>query len=154
VIHDYIDTNLTVSEIVSVLSLAAQTNRANMSLLMVPGRFSQPKEYNTSYWIANPKGITSLLAPHFDLAAPSPALATEPAVLNIAIQDSTNHPRAVRALMRRLEAAGYRHIQIAKPWDQPLSMTHIVAQQGMGTVPRRFAVASDLGKYGLKAQVF
>jgi len=133
VIHEYIDTNLTVSEIVSVLSLAAQTNRANMSMLMVPGRFSQPKEYNTSYWIANPKGITSLLAPHFDLAAAtSPALATDPAVLNIAIQDSTNHPRAVRALMRRLEAAGYRHIQIAKPWAQPLSMTHIVAQQGDG----------------------
>jgi hypothetical protein len=127
------DTNLTVSEIVSVLSLAAQTNRANMSMLMVPGRFSQPKEYNTSYWIANPKGITSLIAPHFDLAAAtSPALATDPAVLNIAIQDSTNHPRAVRALMRRLEAAGYRHIQIAKPWAQPLSMTHIVAQQGWG----------------------
>jgi len=130
VIHDYIDTNLTIEELVSVLGFAAQIHRSDTEMLMVPGRFSEPKEYNTSYWIPNQKGITSLMAQHFDLALQNPPSVTDPASLNISIQDSTGQPRAVRALVHSLYAAGYHNIHIAKPWTQPLTKTHIIAQQG------------------------
>ena len=131
VVHDYIDTNLTIEEMVSVLSFAAQTSRSNTEMLLVKGRFSEPKEFNTSYWLPNQKGIDSLMAEHFDLTSQTSfPQAIDPASVNIAIQDSTGEPKAVRALVRSLEAAGYSRIQIAKPWHQPLGVTHIIAQQG------------------------
>ena len=131
VVHDYIDTNLTIEEMVSVLSFAAQTGRSNTEMLLEKGRFSEPKEFNTSYWIPDQKGIDSLMVQHFDVTSQNPLpQAMDPASVNIAIQDSTGHPTAVRALVRSLEAAGYSRIQLAKPWHQPLSVTHIIAQQG------------------------
>ena len=143
VVQSYIDTNLTVSELFAILGFAAQTNRSNMNMLMVPGRFTEPEEYNTSYWLPNHKGITNLVAKHFDLASQSSQPAGDPASLSVVIQDSTGHPRAVRALVRTLEASGYRNVQIAKPWTENLSMTHIVAQQGDGDSAA--AIRSALG---------
>jgi len=146
VIHDYIDTNLTVEELVSAVGFAARTGRSNMEMLMVPGRFSESNEYNTSYWLPNQNGITSLIAQHFDLATQSPQPATDPASVSIAIQDSTGQPQAVRALVRSLEAAGYRRIQIAKPWNQPLKVTHIVAEQGDGESAAAISRVLKLGE--------
>ncbi len=146
VVQSYIDTNLTVSELFAIAGFAAQSNRSNVNMLMVPGRFSGPEEYNTSYWIPNHKGITNLITKHFDLASQSSQHASEPAALSIVIQDSTGHPRAVRALVRTLEASGYRNVQIAKPWTENLSMTHIVAQQGDGDSAEAIRNALGLGE--------
>ena len=146
VIHHYIDTNLTDEELVSDVGFAARTNRSNMEMLLVPGRFSESNEYNTSYWLPNQNGITSLIAQHFDLATQSPQPAADPASVSIAIQDSTGQPHAVRALVRSLEAAGYRRIQIAKPWNQPLRVTHIVAEQGDGDSAAAISRVLGLGE--------
>jgi len=61
----------------------------------------------------------------------------------ITIQDSTGQPKAVRALVRRLVASGYPNVQIAQPWAEPLSVTHIVAQQGDSNSAE--AIKSTLG---------
>jgi len=146
VIQSYIDTNLTVSELFAILGFAAQTNRSNVEMLMVPGRFSGPEEYNTSYWLPNQKSITTLMAQHFNLASRRSQQASDPASLSVVIQDSTGHRRAVRALVRSLSAAGYRHVQITKPWNEPLSVTHIVAQQGDGESAEAIKSALGLGE--------
>ncbi len=130
VIQSYIDTNFTVDELFSVLGFAASTNRSNLKMLMMPGRFSEPHEYNTSYWLPNQKGIAALMAQHFDLTDHSPQKTTDLASLKITIQDSIGQSKAVRALVRRLAASGYPNVQLAQPWPEPLSVTYIVAQQG------------------------
>ena len=145
VVHDYIDTNLTVEELFTVLSFAAQTNRSNMKMLLVPGRFSEPKEYNTSYWIPSKNAIAALMAQHFDAAQKS-SVATEPTSLRIAIQDSTGQDGAVQALVRRLEAAGYSHVEVAKPWNEPLRVTRIIAQQGDSNGAAAISSALGLGE--------
>lgn len=146
VVQSYIDTNLTLEELVSVLGFAAQTNRSNMEMLMLPGRFSGPEEYDVSYWIPNRKGIATLMAQHFDLASQSSQQASAPASLSVAIQDSTGKPRAVRALVRSLKAAGYRNVHIAKSWNQPLRVTHIIAQQGDGESGKAIRSVMGLGE--------
>ncbi|MEH2437171.1 MAG: LCP family protein [Nostoc sp.] len=135
VVKDHIDTNLTVEELVALMGFGVRTNRSNMQMLMLPGRFSEKGEFDASYWLPNKNGIAKLMAQHFGLESEQEqqTTATEPHSLRVAIQDSTGGDRSnLRPLIRALEKSGYRNIYVAKAWGEPLEVTHIVAQQGDG----------------------
>jgi hypothetical protein len=102
-----------------------------MQMLMLPGRFSENREYDASYWIPNKDAIAKVMAQNFGLESENAKQASEPSALKVAIQDSTGSDRShLRPLIRSLEKAGYRNVYIAKAWGEPLEVTHIVAQQG------------------------
>lgn len=134
VVKEYIDTNLTVEELVALLGFGVRTNRSNMQMLMLPGRFSEKSEYDASYWLPSRNGIAKLMAQQFGLESTTGTTetqSTDPGSVQVAIQDSTGSDRAtLRPLIRALERSGYRNIYVSKPWSEPLEMTHIVAQQG------------------------
>jgi polyisoprenyl-teichoic acid--peptidoglycan teichoic acid transferase len=133
VVKEHIDTNLTVEELLALVGYGARTNRSNMQMLMVPGRFSEKSEFDASYWLPNRDRIAAMMAENFDVNAPHEQQSTDPGSLRIAIQDSTGGARSkVRALIRNLEKAGYRNVYVSKSWGEPLEVTHIVAQQGDG----------------------
>ncbi|MCV3213486.1 LCP family protein [Plectonema radiosum NIES-515] len=133
VVKEHIDTNLTVEELLALVGYGARTNRSNMQMLMVPGRFSEKNEFDASYWLPNRDRIAAMMAENFDVNAPHEQQSTDPGSLRIAIQDSTGGDRSkMRPLIRSLEKAGYRNIYVSKPWGEPLEVTHIVAQQGDG----------------------
>ncbi|MDZ8225891.1 LCP family protein [Nostoc sp. ChiVER01] len=135
VVKDHIDTNLTVEELVALMGFGVRTNRSNMQMLMLPGRFSEKGEFDASYWLPNKNGIAKLMAQHFGLESDQEqqVTATDPHSLRVAIQDSTGGDRSnLRPLIRALEKSGYRNIYVAKAWGEPLDVTHIVAQQGDG----------------------
>lgn len=131
-VKENIDTNLSVEELVALVGFGTRTNRSNMQMLMLPGRFSGKDEYDYSYWIPYKREITKLMAQNFGLESASfdPQI-INPARLRIAIQDSTGGDRAqIRPLITALRQAGYRNVFISKPWGEPLEITHIVAQKG------------------------
>ncbi|WP_066384154.1 MULTISPECIES: LCP family protein [unclassified Anabaena] len=131
VVKDNIDTNLTVEELVALLGFGVRTNRANMQMFMLPGRFSENGEYDASYWIPSKRSITKLMSQHFGLDTLSEYQPTDPASVRVAIQDSTGSDRSqLRPLIQTLQSAGYRNIYIYKPWSEPLEVTNIIAQQG------------------------
>lgn len=131
VVKEHIDTNLTVEELAALMGFGMRTNRSNMQMLMVPGRFSEKGEYDASYWLPNKDGIAKVMAQNFGLDAAHSQQTIEPGALKVAIQDSTGSDRStLRPLIRSLEKAGYRNVYLAKPWGEPLEVTHIVAQQG------------------------
>ncbi|MBW4643899.1 MAG: LCP family protein [Goleter apudmare HA4340-LM2] len=133
VVKEYIDTNLTVEELLALVGFGVQTNRSNMQMLMLPGRFSEKSEYDASYWLPNRNSIARLMTQHFGLESTREQRVTEPSALRIAIQDSTGGDRsALQSLIRSLEKGGYRNIYVAQAWSEPLDVTHIVAQQGDG----------------------
>ncbi|BAY90872.1 MULTISPECIES: LCP family protein [unclassified Tolypothrix] len=135
VVKEYIDTNLTVEELVALVGFGVRTNRSNMQMLMVPGRFSEKNEYDASYWLPNKNAIAKLMTKHYGVESTQAQEENnvEPAALRIAIQDSTGGDRSsLRPLIKSLEKAGYRNVYIAKAWGEPLDTTHIVAQQGDG----------------------
>ncbi|MEH2288144.1 LCP family protein [Nostoc sp.] len=135
VVKEHIDTNLTVEELVALMGFGVRTNRSNMQMLMLPGRFSEKGEFDASYWLPNKDGIAKLMAQHFGLESEQEQLgtATDHRSLRVAIQDSTGGDRSnLQPLIRALEKSGYRNIYVAKPWGEPLDETHIVAQQGDG----------------------
>ncbi len=131
VVKEHIDTNLTVEELLALVGFGVRTNRSNMQMLMLPGRFSTPSEYSASYWIPNPRRIRVMMAKHFGIETPDELQSAQPASLRVAIQNRTGSDDvSFRRLMRKLRKAGYGRIYVSKSWSQPLKATRVVAQQG------------------------
>jgi LCP family protein required for cell wall assembly len=129
VIESYIDTNLSVEELVALVGFGVQTNRSNVQMLMVPGDFNGSGHNEVSYWLPNQRRIQQMMAQYFDQGY-SETRQVDPAYLRVAIQDSTGNPEGVQALVGKLREAGYRNIHIDDSWREPLRVTRIVAQQG------------------------
>ncbi len=131
VIQEYIDTNLSIEELVALVGFASETQRSNVQMLMLPGEFSDPKEYKASFWLPDYNGIDAMVARYFDFGEDYWAeQETDPSNVRVAIQDSTGSEKAVEAFVNNLKDAGYRNAFEAKPWSEPLQVTRIVAQQG------------------------
>lgn len=131
VIQSHIDTNLSVEEIAALAGFGVQINRSNVQMLMVPGDFNGNGRHDVSYWLPDKRRIQRMVAQHFDQGySDSDTREVNPAVVRVAIQDSTGQPAAVQSMLKRLQQAGYRNISVENSWKEPLRVTRIVAQQG------------------------
>jgi polyisoprenyl-teichoic acid--peptidoglycan teichoic acid transferase len=142
VVQSYLDTNLTVEELVALVGFGSQVNRSNTQMLMVPGEFSDPKQFEASYWLPSPSRIQDIMARHFDFGT----IANEddsPANTHITIQDGTKQPALAQTVMGNLRTAGYGETMLGQPWNENLSVTRIVAQQG--DIAKAEAVRKALG---------
>ncbi|MDA0672611.1 MAG: LCP family protein [Cyanobacteria bacterium] len=130
VIQSHVDTNLSVEELLALAGFASQTNSSNVQMLMLPGDFSSPSEFELSYWLPNLSEIDNLVAEYFSFGTQQVSASEDPAYLRIAIQDSTGDPIAVDALINALEDNGYYNVYVHDDWNQELPITRIVAQGG------------------------
>ena len=129
IIQSHIDTNLTVEELVALTGFASQVNRSNTKMLMVPGEFSAPGEYDASYWLPHPAQIQKLVGQHLDFGTKA-LTEDQPATLRVAIQNSIPQEKGVQSVLTTLRESGFNNVYQTKPWTEPLSITRIVAQQG------------------------
>lgn len=129
VIQSYLDTNLSVEEIVALAGFASQTEKSDVQMLMVPGDFSGDGKNAVSYWLPNRNSITQMMAIHFNQMDKDFEW-NDPTSVNIAIQDSTNNPTAVQGLIESLQEKGYSRVYVDNDWNEPLAVTKIVAQKG------------------------
>jgi polyisoprenyl-teichoic acid--peptidoglycan teichoic acid transferase len=131
VIQSHIDTNLSIEELVALAGFATQTDRSSVQMLMVPGKFSDNKDYKASYWLPDYSEIETLVAEHFDFGQNTWKIENADATfLKLAIQDSTGDRSAVADFVKTLTQAGYRNVQVYKGWAEPIDVTTIVAQDG------------------------
>ncbi|MGE5660232.1 MAG: LCP family protein [Actinomycetota bacterium] len=129
-IQSHIDTNLTIEELVALVGFSTQTKRSDIQMLMVPGEFSDPKEFKASYWLPDQSGIESMMAKNFEFGSSWSVQNSDPSFLRIVLQDSTGDADAADGLVTTLNQAGYQNVRVAKPWSEPLETTRIVAQDG------------------------
>ncbi len=131
VVQEFIDTNLTLEEIAALAGFAAQTESSNVQMLMVPGDFSDPKEYEASYWLPNYERLDAMIAEHLDFDLHGRHYnSVDPAYVRVAVQDSTDDLEAVDRLRNNLSEKGYWNVYVSSPWNQPLAVTRIIAQNG------------------------
>jgi LCP family protein required for cell wall assembly len=131
VIQSHIDTNLSIEELVALAGFATQTDRAGVQMLMVPGKFSDPKDYKASFWLPDQNAIETMVAEHFDFGQNTWTIENaDSTFLKVAIQDSTGDRSAVEDFVRTLTRAGYRNVQVSRAWSEPLEVTTLVAQDG------------------------
>ena len=131
VVKDHIDTNLSLEEIGALAGFAAQISHSDVNMLMLPGDFSDPKQYQASYWMPNYPAIDKMMAQHFDHDQHSGGYQeVNPKALRVAIQDSTEDDSAVDQFISNLGSKGYWNVYNAQSWTVPLGVTRIVAQNG------------------------
>ncbi len=130
VIQSHIDTNLSVEELVALVGYGAQIDRSSVQMLVVPGDFSEPGQYDASYWLPNYSRIGTMIARYFGNSSTSIAAAPSPSSIKIAVQDSTRRANAAQSLINTLRKAGYSNTSVDVPYSEPLRVTRIVAQQG------------------------
>lgn len=130
VIQSNLDTNLNVEELIALAGFAAQTNRPNVQMLMLPGGFSSSAEFEASYWLPSQTKIAEMMQQYFGLPATSGTVAHSPTTAQVVVQNSTGDDRAIEQLMTILKANGYANVYQDQPWNEPLAITQIVAQGG------------------------
>ncbi|MEB3310556.1 MAG: LCP family protein [Snowella sp.] len=141
ILQSYLDTNLSMEELVAVAAMAAKTPRSDVQMLMLPGDFSNNGRHSASYWLPNSRKIQTIASQYFEAIPPATdssfaeesqdsSTLEDPFQLRIAIQDSNDNSEAVQALVRQLSEAGYRRIVVTQKWREPLKKTRIVAQNG------------------------
>ncbi|NES97394.1 MAG: LCP family protein [Desertifilum sp. SIO1I2] len=139
IIQSNLDTNLSVEELFALAGFATRTDRSKVQMLMVPGRFSSPEEFQASYWLPDYERIDTMMSQHFGVATAATAQVVkslDPAYVNVAIQDSTGEWGAVDDLVNTLYDQGYGNVYVSQPWNEPLKVTRIVAQDGDVTVAK------------------
>lgn len=130
VIQDHVDTNLSVEELLALVGYASQTNRSNMQMLMLPGDFSHPGEFELSYWLPNYSDIDTMVDQYFGFSTETASTTSDPSALRIAVQDSTGDSVAVQSLIDTLYESGYTNVYSEEDWSEKLPITRVVAQRG------------------------
>ncbi len=147
-VRDHIDTNLTVEELVALAGFATDVDRDKIQMLMLPGDFNNPGEYDgLSYWLPDYDRIDEMMARHFDRNSELQDWYAQedidPAYLRVAIQDSSDDAEATDALIAELLDEGYTGAYIDRSWDYPVETTSIIAQNGNAEMARQ--LQRDLG---------
>jgi polyisoprenyl-teichoic acid--peptidoglycan teichoic acid transferase len=134
VVQAYIDTNLSVKELVALTGFAVGTEKSNVQMLMLPGGFNGDGRDSVSYWLPDSDKIKQMLAKNFDQTDTEGAITTEETDINtlsIAIQNSTENPEAAQAMVDYLKKSGFNNVYISQEkWNEKLTKTRIVAQKG------------------------
>lgn len=155
VIKQNIDTNLSIEEMLALVGFASNTDREKMQMLMLPGRFSTPQEYALSYWIPDNRHIKQLMAQYFNVSSPYASTAEEtapPAYIRIALQDSLDHPEAIRAMTQILADQGYAQVfPTEQNWAKPIEKTLIIAQSGDREAAEQVRKVLGVGQVVLEA---
>ncbi|MGD1948259.1 MAG: LCP family protein [Leptolyngbyaceae cyanobacterium] len=130
VIQSHVDTNLSVEELVALVGYGSQTDRSDVQMLMLPGNFSSPTEYNLSYWLPDYASIDEMVEQYFGLESAQVMEAASPSFLRVVVQDSTGDDLAVQSLIDTLYDSGYRNVIVGSELNELLPETRIVAQRG------------------------
>jgi len=131
----YIDTNLSLEELLALTSAGRKLSQGNFKMVMLPGRFSTPTEFNASYWIMNPSGRDRVLQQFFNMTTAATGTATNNQLsvasnLKIAIQNASSKPDAANQLRLYLTKRGFVNVYVSSDWSDKQSQTQIIAQQG------------------------
>lgn len=157
ILQSHIDTNLSLEELAALAGFASQTQRSDVQMLMLPGGFNGDGKHGTSYWLPHSDQISAMARRYFDAGAgavendesgygEADSQEADPRKARIALQDSQGDPEATRQMVRYLEKAGYRHIVISERWQQHLTTTRIIAQNGDDSGAAALRVALGVGE--------
>lgn len=134
ILQSHIDTNLSTEEILALAGFGLQLEREALNMVMLPGRFSDPNEFNASYWVADTNSTNDVMERFFD-AEPAAVLANDTpqrsiSRLRIAVQNASRDPYIAQDVADRLRDEGFRNVYIVADWPDFNHQTKVIAQRG------------------------
>jgi LCP family protein required for cell wall assembly len=135
VLQKHIDSNLSLGEMLALLQFSIQIKPDELQMVMLPGRFSMPDEYELSYWLMDRTATDRVMQTYFDVAPPlesesNTAAPLTPAELSIVVQNASGDPEGANRMVEYLQQVGYGNVYIEADWPEPLEQTQVVPQWG------------------------
>lgn len=131
IMQQYIDTNLSREELLAIAGFGMNLEADAFKMVLLPGRFSNPKEYTASYWIMDHAGRDRVMRQYFEQNPVSSSDYTDaPNRVRVAIQNATDDPRLVDRVVEYLAKKDFNNVYIVKDWPERLRQTQIIVQQG------------------------
>jgi LCP family protein required for cell wall assembly len=134
VMQRYVDTNLTLEEMLAIANFGLEIEANQLQMVMLPGRFSTPAEYSASYWLPNWEASAGIVQNFFE--AEGVGLYADAsqqryvADLTVAVQNASGNPDQAAAVAAYLRENGFSNVYVIEDWPGTLTRTEVVAQRG------------------------
>ncbi len=130
VIQSHVDTNLSIEELIALVGFASRIERSDMQMVMLPGDFSAPGQFELSYWMPHERAIHQMVNRYFRQVSNFASEQQSSNTLRVAVQNATGNPDATRSIVDRLNDAGYWNVYVGQSWNESLGETRVIAQGG------------------------
>ncbi|WP_224411658.1 LCP family protein [Oscillatoria salina] len=134
IVGQYLDTNLSTEEMLALVSFALDLEKDDVKMVMLPGRFSAPEEYNASYWIMSETGRDRIMREYFDVytdTSDEEENFRRPVTrVRIALQNATDDPEVIYRVANYLEKKEFYNLYFASEEPEQLTNTEIIVQKG------------------------
>jgi polyisoprenyl-teichoic acid--peptidoglycan teichoic acid transferase len=128
--RQYIDTNLTVEEMLAIADLGLDLNQESFQMVMLPGRFSTAAESVASYWILDPAAKDQVMQEHFGVSSLAAITQSDPKDLRVAVQNASGDPSLGGRISTYLQDQGFANVYVIEDLPEAQSQTQIIAQNG------------------------
>ncbi len=132
VMWKYVDTNLSLEETLALANFGSNLEQDDFKMVLLPGRFSDPKEFIASYWILDSEGRDRIMRQYFgqEMTLGSVEASRSLSTLRIAIQNATEQPDIGYRVSEYLAAKGFENVYVVNDWPDRERQTQIIVQQG------------------------
>ncbi len=130
-IQKYIDTNLTLEEMLALVGFGLELDQEDFRMVLLPGRFSEAEEFVASYWIVDYPSSDRVMQEYFKVG--SVAMVKQERSLNrlrIAIQNASSEPHLGYEVETYLRDQGFDDVYVVQDWPDSQRRTEIIAQRG------------------------
>ncbi|MBF2000233.1 MAG: LCP family protein [Synechococcales cyanobacterium M58_A2018_015] len=129
--RQYIDTNLTLEEMLALVDFGLDLSQENFRMVLLPGRFSAPDEYVASYWLLDPVAKDEVMQQYFDVSPITPVTQYHPqGEIKIAVQNASSDPALGSKVAAYLQTQGFANVYVVQDWVEPQAVTQIIVQRG------------------------
>ncbi len=148
----YVNTNLSLEEMLAVATFGLQLDQTNFRQVLLPGRFSDPGEFAASYWVMDEAGRDRVLRTYFNVQSQTANNGTSDLNsqsmdhLRIAIQNASDQPEAGEEFAKYLRERGFSNVYVIEDWSDRLRQTQIIAQTGDLTAANSLQKMLGLGQ--------
>ncbi|MBD2113273.1 MULTISPECIES: LCP family protein [Cyanophyceae] len=134
VVERYVDTNLTLEEMLAIANFGLEMESDQLQMVMLPGRFSTPAEFNASYWLPNWEASATVMQNFFQAEGVSiyadNSQGNYVADLSIAVQNASGQPDQAASVANYLRENGFSNVYIIDDLSTTMARTEVVAQRG------------------------
>lgn len=152
-VQKHIDTNLSFGEMLALAQFGFRLgNPEHLNMVLLPGRFSQPGEYNASYWIMDPDGMERVMQNYFQVSSTDSFSLSESEAdptmqsLKIAVQNASSNPEAGQSMVRHLADQGFDNVYLDGDWPDRQEQTQVIAQRGDLDAAKTIELALGTGR--------
>ena len=134
ILERYVDTNLSLEEMLALAGFGLGLEPDNLHMVMLPGRFSQADEYVASYWIPDWNSSSQIMQDFFQvegMATLAGARESQSTLgLRIAVQNASEDDHTAREVARYLRDQGFYNAYVTTDWPMTQRRTEVIAQRG------------------------